>query len=101
MVQAFDLKLVYDRRFYTMDFVDLLPSGAVILSGSVVISPFGKTTDTGAGMVDGASIIQGTVVGQWIKGGVVGSSYVVRFQAVCSDGSLLEADGQLTMANAI
>lgn len=88
-------KIFSDRRLYTMDFVDDL-AGAVITSGQTV------TIRTVAGddpnpqlMLDLTPVTVGTVLGQWIKGGVAGCRYVITFSFVASDTRIMGSEAQL------
>lgn len=78
-----------------MDFVDDL-AGAAITSGQTV------TIRTVAGddpnpqlMLDLTPVTVGTVLGQWIKGGLPGCNYVITFSFVASDTRIMGSEAQL------
>lgn len=91
----FSSKIITERRFYTIDFVDDL-AGATISSGQAVsIRVVSGDDPTPALMLDLAPVTSGTILGQWIKGGLAGCTYVVKFEFVASDTRDMACEAQL------
>lgn len=99
---TYPAKLVAERRFATMDFTAQLAqlgSGITIASCVVSIAVTEGDDSNPSAVLDGGSVINGNVVGQWIKGGVAGAFYILTWLATCSDGSVLERQ-RLLVVNA-
>lgn len=93
--QSFSDKIAIERRFYTIDFVDDL-AGATIVSGQTVTIRTVSGDDLNPSvMLDLSPITQGTIIGQWIKGGVPGCNYVVTFSFIASDTRDMACEAQL------
>ena len=59
------------------------PSVSVTVSG-------GGNDPNPAEILDGSPIVNGNVVGQWLKNGIAGVTYIITFAASASDGSVFD-----------
>ena len=80
----------------TVDFVNLLPSGATISSGTVTcaIHPESEVADASAATrVSGSVTITGTKLSRRFSGGVKGARYVLTFTPTFSDTTIDPVQG--------
>lgn len=83
-----------------IDYADLLDEGETIVSASAEIALLSGTDADPAAMLLGSAVVDGSVVGQWVQGGVAGCTYRLTFIADTSATKRLVEAGDLLVVAA-
>lgn len=75
------------RRFITFDFANDMAEGTTIVSAASRMVHKASGQAVADSVLDGDPVIDGTVVGQWVKEPPVAKTYLLTIEAVMSDGS--------------
>lgn len=105
-MKSYPVKLVGERRFATMDFTAQLANiigqigTNVTLTGCTAsIAVYGNGIDNDPqNVLDGSTVVNGSVAGQWIKAGIASVTYIITWSATFSDGSTPERQRLLPVA---
>lgn len=96
---AFSQKAPDEIWIVGIDFSPQLASGATIASCAVTIATaLGSTDPNPSAVLSGSASLSGTVVSQLVHAGLSGQTYILFFDATCSNGEVLEAQASLSVA---
>ena len=98
-MQSFSQKAPDETWIVGMDFTAQLASGATISSCGASIEPAPYNADpNAASMLSGGAFLTGNTVSVTVAGGLSGTTYIVFFDATCSNGEILEAQASLSIS---
>ena len=82
---------------YTFDFISALVPGETIVSATVTSNVWSGVDANPGTMIDGGPTISGTVVNQFITGGITGVIYDLICAATTSLGQVIEISGYVAV----
>jgi hypothetical protein len=97
MIAGATSKEPYEEFPVSVDFLKYLTAGQTITQAAVISRSADTGADTTTTLLSGSPIIQGTKVGQRVKGGASGDRHILEYRIVDSDGNRWEAEVAVTV----
>lgn len=104
MMDFLQPKVTFERRFATMDFTAQLAAigtGISVIAIATSVAVLSGSDGNAGALFDGGPLLSGAIVGQWLKGGVANTIYVITWTVTCSDGSVIERQRRLSVVDTL
>ena len=90
-------KAVSEQKRYHFDFTGDVDASITLGVVTVTCTVFSGDDGSPSSMLSGVGVVDGLVVGQVIRNGVVGNVYEVKCRVATSDGQILVKSGYLAV----